>query len=60
MYYHPESFSIISLTKYNVNNLVLLMSIVIGICANLIMIMVEPILNKKANKENYLFEYNWC
>lgn len=60
MYYHPESFSIISLTKYNVNNLVLLMSIVIGICANLIMIMVEPMLNKKANKENYLFEYNWC
>ena len=51
MYYHPESFSIISLTKYNVNNLVLLMSIVIGICANLIMIMVEPMLNKKQTKK---------
>ena len=34
MYYHPETFSILNFSKYETGNLLILLSIVIGIIAN--------------------------
>ncbi len=51
MYYHPETFSVLNLSQYGVNNLLLLLSIVVGIGANLGFLSVINILNKNKAKK---------